>query len=286
MFSLSSTRIRPPISRRSEGVRRRRIKTACGCSNESTALESPSASTVLGGGDVVACVISLSAQATSYNCCRVKPMGKVLSIGEAAKLAGVSVQTLRHYDKLGLLAPSHLSAAGYRRYSERDCERLRLIRALREVGFDLDTIGQLLASKIEPDDAIRMRFEALEAEHRALRRRQLLLLAAINGKRKNVLARLQQKYVLAKLDRFERESFLERHFAWAPHDTPESQAVWRAAIFNLPEHMDDAQLEAWLELAEIAADERFHRTLKRQFEWTRGLDESKVSEWNHTFQRL
>ena len=50
--------------------------------------------------------------------------------------------------------------------------------------------------------------------------------------------------------------------------------------------MDDAQLEAWLELAEIAADERFHGTLKRQFEWTRGLDESKVSEWNHTFQRL
>jgi len=213
-------------------------------------------------------------------------MGKVLSIGEAAKLAGVSVQTLRHYDKLGLLAPSHVSAAGYRRYSERDCERLRLIRALREVGFDLDTIGQLLASTIEPDDAIRMRFEALEAEQRALRRRQLLLRAAINGKRKNVLARLQQKYVLAKLDRFERESFLERHFAWAPHDTPESQAVWRAAIFDLPEQMDDAQLEAWLELAEIAADERFHGTLKRQFEWTRGLDESKVSEWSHTFQRL
>jgi DNA-binding transcriptional MerR regulator len=213
-------------------------------------------------------------------------MGKVLSIGEAARLAGVSVQTLRHYDKLGLLVPSHVSAAGYRRYSERDCDRLKLIRALREVGFALDTIGQLLASKIEPDGAIRMRFEALEAEQRALRRRQLLLRAALNGKRKNVLARLQEKHVLAKLSRFERESFLERHFRWAPHDTPESHAVWRAAVFDLPEHMDDAQLEAWLELAEIAADERFHRTLKRQFEWTRGLDESKVSEWNRTFERL
>jgi DNA-binding transcriptional MerR regulator len=213
-------------------------------------------------------------------------MAKILSIGEAAKFAGVSVQTLRHYDKLGLLAPSHVSAAGYRRYSERDCERLQMIRALREVGFDLETIGQLLASKIDTAEAISIRFEALEAEQRAVRRRQLLLRAATNGKRKNVLARLRQKHVLAKLDRFERESFLERHFAWAPHDTPESQAVWRAAIFDLPEQMDDAQLEAWLELAEIAADERFHRTLKRQFEWTRGLDESKVSEWSHTFQRL
>ena len=131
-----------------------------------------------------------------------------------------------------------------------------------------------------------MRVEALEAEQRVLRRRQLLLRAAINGKRKDVLARLQQKHVLARLDRFERESFLEKHLSWAPHDTPESQAVWRAAIFDLPEQMDDAQLEAWLELAEIAADERFHRTLKRQFEWTRGLDESKVNEWSHKFQSL
>jgi len=160
-------------------------------------------------------------------------MAKILSIGEAAKFAGVSVQTLRHYDKLGLLAPSHVSAAGYRRYSERDCERLQMIRALREVGFDLETIGQLLASKIDTAEAISIRFEALEAEQRAVRRRQLLLRAATNGKRKNVLARLRQKHVLAKLDRFERESFLERHFAWAPHDTPESQAVWRAAIFDL-----------------------------------------------------
>jgi DNA-binding transcriptional MerR regulator len=161
-----------------------------------------------------------------------------------------------------------------------------LIRALREVGFDLDTIGQLLESKIELDDAIRMRAEALEAEQRTLRRRQLLLRAATNGKRKDVLARLKQKHVLARLDRFERETFLETHFSWAPHDTPESQAVWRAAIFDLPEQMDDAQLEAWLELAEIAADEGFHGTLKRQFEWSRGLDESRASEWNHTFQRL
>jgi hypothetical protein len=72
--------------------------------------------------------------------------------------------------------------------------------------------------------------------------------------------------------------------AWAPHDTPESHAVWRAAIFDLPDQLDDAQLEAWLEPAEIAADQGFHRTLKRHFEWSRGLDETKVTEWNHTFQ--
>jgi DNA-binding transcriptional MerR regulator len=207
----------------------------------------------------------------------------VLSIGKAARLAGVSVQTLRHYDKLGLLVPSQVSAAGYRRYSARDCERLRLIRALREVGFDLDTIGQVLDSGLEPDDAVKMRLEALEAEQRTLTRRQLLLRAAMKGTRKDVLERLQEKHVLARLDRLEREAFLERHLGWTPHDTPASEAIWRAAICDLPEEMDDAQLEAWLELAEIAADERFRSALERQFEFGRGSDDSRVHE---NFQRL
>lgn len=213
-------------------------------------------------------------------------MGKVLSIGEAARLAGVSVQTLRHYDKLGLLVPSHASAARHRRYSEQDCERLRLIRTLREVGFDLGTIGQLLDGGVEPGEALEMRFEALEAEQRTLRRRQLLLRAALRENRKNVLARLQRKHVLAKLDRLEREAFLAKHLEWAPHDTPASRAVWQAAVFDLPEQMDDAELEAWLELAEIAADDRFRKALERQFEVGRTLGESKVLESGQTFQRL
>jgi DNA-binding transcriptional MerR regulator len=213
-------------------------------------------------------------------------METVLSIGEAAKLAGVSVQTLRHYDKLGLLVPSQVSAAGHRRYSARDCERLRLIRALRGVGFDLDTIGRVLDSGLEPGDAVKMRLEALEAEQRTLRRRQLLLQAAMKGNRKDVLDRLSEKHVLARLDRLEREAFLERHLGWTPHDTPASEAIWRAAICDLPEEMDDAQLEAWLELAEIAADERFRSALEQQFELGRGLDDSKVPESSRSFQRL
>jgi DNA-binding transcriptional MerR regulator len=211
-------------------------------------------------------------------------MGTMLSIGEAAELGGVSVQTLRHYDKLGLLAPSHVSSAGHRRYSAEDCERLRLIRALREVGFDLDTIGRLLASGLEPGEAIELRVEALEAEQRTLRRRQLLLRAVTKGDRKDLLGRLQKNHVLAKLDRLEREAFLERHLAWIPRDTPANEAVWRAAACDLPAQMDDAQLEAWLELAEIVTDERFHSALERQFELGRELTASEES--NRSFQRL
>ena len=212
-------------------------------------------------------------------------MRTVLSIGQAAKLGGVSVQTLRHYDKLRLLVPSCATTAGHRRYSAGDCERLLLIRALREVGFDLDTIGQLLTSKLEHEEAVKMRLDALEAEQRALRRRRLVLQAAMKGNRKDMLDRLQEKHVLVKLDRLEREMFLARHLEWAPRDTSGSEAVWRAATCDLPEEMDDAQLESWLELAEIAADERFRETLERQFELGRTLNGSTAHS-NGRFERL
>jgi DNA-binding transcriptional MerR regulator len=211
-------------------------------------------------------------------------MTDLLSIGEAAKRAGVSVQTLRHYDKLGLLIPSQQSAAGYRRYSQRDCDRLQLIRVLRELGFALDTIGKLLDSKIEPSDAVELQLAALEVEQRALKRRQLILKASMDGERQEVLARLQRKHVLAKLDRLEREHFLAKHLNWSPDDSPASQAVWRAAVFDLPEKMDEAQLEAWIELAEIAADERFRETLERQRQSTRGMNQTVLADLSKAFQ--
>jgi DNA-binding transcriptional MerR regulator len=213
-------------------------------------------------------------------------MTALLSIGEAAKQAGVSVQTLRHYDKLGLLIPSQQTAAGYRRYSQPDCERLQLIRALRELGFALETIAELLDRKIDASEAIALRLAALEVEQRALKRRQLILAASMNGERNEVLARLQRKHVLAKLDRLEREHFLAKHLNWKPDDSPASQAVWRAAVFELPEQMDEAQLEAWIELAEIAADERFRATLERHQQLTRGMSPAVLADLGKTLQEV
>lgn len=213
-------------------------------------------------------------------------MTPLLSIGEAAKRAGVSVQTLRHYDKLGLLIPSQQSAAGYRLYSQRDCERLQLIRVLRELGFALDIIAKLIDSKIEPSDAVELRLAAIEVEQRALNRRQLILRVSMAGERQEVLARLQRKHVLTKLDRLEREHFLAKQLNWSPDDSPASQAVWRAAVFDLPEEMDEAQLEAWIELAEIAADERFRETLERQRQSTHGMNQAALADLGKAFERM
>ncbi|GAA1796336.1 MerR family transcriptional regulator [Agromyces lapidis] len=67
------------------------------------------------------------------------------SIQEIAKLAGTTSRTLRHYDELGLLAPSRIAANGYRHYDERALVRLQRILLLRELGLGLPAIGEVLA---------------------------------------------------------------------------------------------------------------------------------------------
>lgn len=57
------------------------------------------------------------------------------SVGQVADFAGVTVRTLHHYDKAGLLSPSDRSRAGYRLYGEADLVRLQQILFYRELGF-------------------------------------------------------------------------------------------------------------------------------------------------------
>lgn len=73
---------------------------------------------------------------------------QLLTVGQAARLAGVTVRALHHYDAIGLVSPSQRSGAGYRRYAERDLDRLRDVLAYRELGLPLERIAAILD---EPD---------------------------------------------------------------------------------------------------------------------------------------
>lgn len=66
-------------------------------------------------------------------------------VGDVARLARVSVRTLRHYDQIGLLRPSARSAAGYRLYAPEDLERLQQVLFYRELGFGLGEIRDLMS---------------------------------------------------------------------------------------------------------------------------------------------
>jgi len=67
------------------------------------------------------------------------------SIGQLAKQAGVAIDTVRYYERNGLLAPAGRLESGYRRYGGTELKRLRFIRRAKALGFSLAEIQQLLA---------------------------------------------------------------------------------------------------------------------------------------------
>ncbi len=67
-------------------------------------------------------------------------------IKEVADMAGISVRMLHHYDKIGLLKPESVSAAGYRLYSDENLDRLQQILFFKELNFTLQEIKIILDS--------------------------------------------------------------------------------------------------------------------------------------------
>ena len=73
-----------------------------------------------------------------------------ITIGTLASSAGVNVETVRFYERKGLLAQPERPNKGFRRYSEDALRRLRFIRSARELGFTLNEISELLSLRESP----------------------------------------------------------------------------------------------------------------------------------------
>jgi len=76
-----------------------------------------------------------------------------IGIGALAKRAGVGIDTVRYYERSGLLLPRARLASGYRRYSPAEVARLRFIRRAQGLGFTLREVRELLALSKQRDVA-------------------------------------------------------------------------------------------------------------------------------------
>jgi DNA-binding transcriptional MerR regulator len=100
-----------------------------------------------------------------------------MHIGELAEKTGLSVRTVRHYDDVGLLPASARTDGGFRVYTERDLERLLVIRRMKPLGFTLEQMADLLAlmdqlaAKPEGPDAERLKQRLSEFLEPALQQR-------------------------------------------------------------------------------------------------------------------
>ncbi len=73
-----------------------------------------------------------------------------MKIGEVAKKAGVNVQTVRFYERKGLIAVPPRTASGYRQYTGETVRRIRFIKHAQEIGFTLREIDELLSLRVDP----------------------------------------------------------------------------------------------------------------------------------------
>jgi DNA-binding transcriptional MerR regulator len=108
----------------------------------------------------------------------------MFSIGEFSKLGRVTVDTLRHYDALGLLKPVKVDPfTGYRYYSAKQLMSLNRIIALKEVGFSLEEIARILQDKLTSDQLRGMlKAQLIRAESE---------ISSAQSRRERVMARLK-----------------------------------------------------------------------------------------------
>jgi DNA-binding transcriptional MerR regulator len=97
-------------------------------------------------------------------------VARTYRVQQFAALAGVTIKTLHHYDRLGLLCPQR-TASGYRVYVDADLQRLAQITALKLVGVPLKGIAPLLKGRSSPlDEVLRSQREALMLKRQSLDR--------------------------------------------------------------------------------------------------------------------
>jgi len=104
-------------------------------------------------------------------------MGKAFTIGALSRESGVNLETIRFYERSGLLPVPARSASGYRHYQAIDVRRLRFVRRGRELGFSLEEIKALLELVSQPqspcaeaDRLVQEHLVAIEARLQDLQR--------------------------------------------------------------------------------------------------------------------
>ncbi|CAD5359273.1 DNA-binding transcriptional activator in response to Zn(II) [Enterobacter cancerogenus] len=106
-------------------------------------------------------------------------------IGELARLANVTPDTVRYYEKQQMIDHAVRTEGGFRLYTDNDLQRLRFIRYARQLGFSLESIRELLSIRIDPEhhtcqesksivqarlDEVEARIQELQTMQRSLQR--------------------------------------------------------------------------------------------------------------------
>ncbi|MFI6900726.1 MerR family transcriptional regulator [Nonomuraea sp. NPDC050394] len=205
------------------------------------------------------------------------------TIGRLAKLTGMPVKTIRFYSDSGVLPERERTASGYRIYGDDDRARLELIRTLREIGVDLATIRSLGDRRLR--NVLDLHLKAVETQLKSLQRTRAVLRATLGREGDPAEDDLRRLHALSRVGTAEMELLLDE-FVDEVGGGIEARHEWLAGMRDcmlpeLPEEPTTAQLDAWLELADLLADEDYRESLRRQSKdfWEADID---LEAWQET----
>ncbi|TCO60912.1 MerR family transcriptional regulator [Actinocrispum wychmicini] len=185
----------------------------------------------------------------------------LFSIGQLARTTGLPVRTVRFWSDLGLVPLAGRTSGNYRLYDAEAAARLDLVRTLRELGIDLDTVERVLRGQVTVADVAGAHVRALDAEIRTLRLRRAVLSSV--ARRGSTTEEMRLMHELAKLSARERQriidEFVDEAFAGV-EPRPEGAHIadgMRTMPADLPDDPTPEQVDAWIELAELVADPSF-----------------------------
>ncbi|MEU7383093.1 MerR family transcriptional regulator [Streptomyces sp. NPDC042207] len=193
----------------------------------------------------------------------------LLTIGELARITGLTVRTIRYWSDEGALPPVARSTGGYRLYDAASVARLELIRTLRELGLGLADVRGVLAGERTVAEVAAAHVAALDAQIRSLKvTRAVLSTVARRGSSAEEMTLMNK---LARLSAAERrrimEEFVEEMFHGLDTADPEIRERMRRTAMDLPEDPTPEQVDAWVELAELVRDPEFRALMRSAAEF-------------------
>ncbi|MFF5110363.1 MerR family transcriptional regulator [Streptosporangium sp. NPDC000509] len=192
-------------------------------------------------------------------------------IGDVARRTGLSVSAIRYYSDAGVIAPTDVTEAGYRLYDVRAIARLELIRTLRDLDAGLDDIRGLLDGETSLHDLLATHLELVERQERVLRARRAVLRTLV--KQGGTAAQVTLMHKLVSMPDEERERLVDDFWNEVGEDLdvpPGFVERLRTMRPSLPEDPTAAQLEAWIELADLLRGEEFRGAVRSYLRDTYG----------------
>ncbi|MFE0136620.1 MerR family transcriptional regulator [Streptomyces sp. NPDC059037] len=191
---------------------------------------------------------------------------ELLTIGELARRTGLSVRTIRFWSDSGVVVPTGRTAGGFRLYDADATARVDLVRTLRELGLDLETVRRVLDRQVTVRDVARAHARAVDAEIRTLQaRRAVLDRVARQG---STTKEMRLMHELARMSADERQriidDFVHETFDGVDPDAPGAHIAqaMRTVPKHLPADPTAEQVDAWVELAELVGDEPFRERVR------------------------